>query len=221
MNWLTRCVSPRRWSRSHEGASAAAVAIGVLIILGLVALHGFNKIALNDGPTFSLDRDWSVSFIWTISLFAAAAWLWWRHASAQRGHQRTWFAMATLCGLLAVEGAAQLHVRLEAWAGFALSQLVIQPLLAVLVVGLFVVAHRHLPSPERHLLAAAAISLALAELMSIIAGQFELAHAGIVLLSVLEESFEMLTGTLLVAAPLPFVLARRGRGQVSAESAPL
>lgn len=183
-----------------------AVAAGVGAILLLIGLHGVNKLVLDDGPTFSLDADWSVSSVWTIVLFATAAFLWARLASLRPEHHRVWLALAVLSGLLAVEGALQVHAWLEERAGYELNLLVVQPVLAVAVITLFVLGHRRLPSPERHLLAAAAVTLVLAQGMSMISGKLEVAHVAVVVLSVLEESFEMLTATLLVAAPLSLVL---------------
>ena len=195
---------PGRWTR--QGAMTACIAAGAIAILVLAVAHGVNKELLGDGVALALDRDYSVAFFWTVLIFAAAAVVWARLAAVRPDGRAIWVAMSVLCAALAVEGVAQIHGRLEDSTGYDLQMLVVQPLVALLVIGVLVACYRRLPSPERYLLAAAVACLVLAQLVSTANGQLDLPYAGIVLASVVEESLEMLTGTLLLAAPLGLAL---------------
>ena len=195
---------PGRWTR--QGAMTVCIAAGLLVILALVVAHGVNKRLLDDGVALALDRDYGVAFFWIVLVFAGAAVVWARLAAVRPDGRAVWVAMSVLCAALAVEGVAQIHGRLEDSTGYDLQMLVVQPIVALLVIGVFVVCYRRLPSPERYLLAAAVACLVLAQLVSTANGQLDLPYAGIVVASVLEESFEILTATLLLAAPLGLAL---------------
>jgi hypothetical protein len=184
----------------------ACIGAGLLALVVLVVLHGVNTALLGDGVVLGLDRDYSVAFFWTVLIFAAAAVVWGRLAAVRPEGRGIWIAMCVLCAALAVEGLVQIHGRLEDSTGYDLQMLIVQPLIAIAVIALFVVCYRRLPAPERYLLAAAVACLVLAQFWSTVNGQLDLPHAGIVVASVLEESFEMLTGVLLLAAPLGLAL---------------
>jgi hypothetical protein len=193
-------------ARSRERVIRAIIGVGIGMILLFIALHGVNKVLLDDSVVFALDRDFSVSYFWTILLFAGAAVVWWRLRTAMPRHMGVWTAMAALCALLAIEGIAQFHSELEQSLGYRLNTLIIQPVLAIAVVTLFVMCVRRLPSPESLLVAAAVVTLVLAQLFSIANGQLDLPYAGIIAMQTLEEAMEMLTATLLLAAPAGLAL---------------
>lgn len=195
---------PGRWTR--QGAITACIAAGLIATLVLVAAHGVNKVVLDDGAVLALDRDYGIAFFATALVFAAAAVVWARLAAVRPDGRAIWIAMSVLCAALAVEGVAQIHGRLEDSTGYDLQMLVVQPIVALVVIGVFVACYRRLPSPERYLLAAAVASLVLAQLVSTANGQLDLPYSGIVVASVLEESLEILTGVLLLAAPLGLAL---------------
>jgi hypothetical protein len=184
----------------------AALAAGAVVIVVLLALHAVNKLALGDGWLLSVDADWSLASTWNLVLFAAAALLWLRVGAIAGEHGRVWTAMGALCALLVLAGATQVHTRMEDSIGFDVSLLVIQPVLAVLVVVVFVLAVRRLDVPERYVVAAAGAALVLAQLMSVVNGKFDLPYPGLVAVALLEETFELATATLLAAAPLGMAL---------------
>jgi len=209
---------PRHQGWTRESALTAIIGAGILVILALVALHGVNKEFLGDGVAFALDADFSVSFFWTVLLFAGAAVMWWRMRGVRPEHQRVWTAMTVLCSLLALEGLLQLHSILEDTIGYKVNTLIIQPAIGIAVIALFVLCYRRLPAPERYLVAAAAATLVLAQLSSVVNGQLDLPYAGIILMQTLEEGFEMLTATLLLAAPAGLALGLPGRRVATAKA---
>lgn len=196
---------PRRWQSRRE-AIIAVIRYGSLAIVLLVALHGVNKVFLSDSALFALDADWSFAFAWNIVLFTTASVLWWRIRRALPASGGVWVAVSALCAALAVEGAIQVHGRLEESLGFGLNLLVIQPVLAIVVVGVFFQGVRRLPRPESQVLVAAAVALVLAQIASTVNGQLDLPYVGIIVFQTLEESLELLTATLLVAAPVGLAL---------------
>ncbi len=209
-------------ARSRRQVIRAIVGIGLAMIVLFLPLHAVNKLLLGDSEVLALDRDYSVQALWNVLLFAVAAAAWWRLGLARPDHRWVWTAMAVLCGALAVEAIVQVHKDLERSLGFEASILVVQPLLAAAVVGLFVMCVRRLPSPERLLVAAAAVTLVLAQLFSVVNGQFDLPYAGIVAVQTLEEVMEILTATLLLAAPAGLALGLPWRSpEVGAGAVPV
>lgn len=199
-------MSISRYGRSRQGVMAAIIGVGVATMMLFILLHGVNKLLLDDSEVLAFDRDYSVSALWVVILFALAAVAWWRLRVQRPAHGWVWAAMAVLCAALAVESIVQVHKDLERSLGFEVNVLVIQPVLAIVVVGLFVLCARRLPSPERLLVVGAAIALVLAQFFSIVNGQYDLPYAGIILAQTLEEAMEMLTAILLLAAPAGLAL---------------
>lgn len=195
----------RGWTRRR--ARTAIIVAGAGAIALLIALHGVNKLLLGDLRPFSLDADLSVSSAWTVLLFVLAAVSWWWLSTTAGPATRAWPAMSVLCAALALEGVLQLHARLETWLGSDVNLFVIQPVLALAVLALFFACCRRLPAPERYLMAAAAVTLALAQLASMANGSSDYPYALVVALQTLEESLEMFTGTLLIAVPIAVALS--------------
>jgi hypothetical protein len=174
------------------------VAIGVLAIGVFLALHGINHVA-GDGRFLSVDQEQNLP-TWARSLlyaFAAAACL----TAARWGteHRRIWLWLGLLLALFSLDDVAMGHEWLEDQGhGHALIT-IWEPVAAVLVLAVFWAAHRALPSPQRTLVVLAGVSLVLGQICSSLGDEVHV-HGEVVLLSLLEQSFEAMVGVLLLAA---------------------
>jgi hypothetical protein len=185
-----------RWSRlaAHE----RVVAVGMAAIAVALVLHGINS-ATVDGRFLHVDMEQNLP-TWARSLLyaaAAAACL----VVARRGasHRGIWLGLGLFMAAFSLDDVVMGHEWLEDQGeGHALIT-IWEPLAAVLVLWAFGAAFRRFGQPQRGLVLLAGVSLVAGQACSSL-GERVHAHAEIVALSCLEQSFEALVGIFVLAA---------------------
>jgi hypothetical protein len=169
----------------------------------LVLLHGANKLALGDGHFLALDAEKNLPTWFSSSIFCLAAASWLLLAAHRREEGGRFFAAIGLLLLaLSLDEAAEIHDRVEDMADFRVAVLGWEPLLAVLVIWLFVRAYRQLGPRSRLLVLCGAACLGGAQFVSALNGTVDFFYLGEVGLGVAEEWLEMLTATFLLGAAI-------------------
>ena len=173
--------------------------MGGVCVLVLIAAHGANSLTA-DVRMFHLDMEDNLPTWFTSSQHLMAALAAVLVARFGRDQRRLWLALALIMGLLSFEEIAQVHDQVEDRVNFNVAQLVLEPAVGLVVLAVFITLARRSERSVRRLLLAGAASLVLAHTMSALNGTLDLPHYGIVAASTLEETFEMLVGTLVLAA---------------------
>jgi hypothetical protein len=169
----------------------------------LVLLHGANKLALGDAHFLALDAEKNLPTWFSASVFLLAGASWLLLAALRRQQGREFFAaIGVLLLALSLDEAAELHDRVEHLADFRVAILGWEPLLAVVVIWLFVQAYRRLGPRGRLLVVCGAVCLGGAQFVSALNGSVDFFYLGEVTLGVAEEWLEMLTATFLLGAAL-------------------
>ena len=114
-----------------------------------------------------------------------------------------WLLLAGVSALFSLDEVAMIHERLEDQGSVELALLVVEPLLgAALVAVVYATLRSRADTRVLLFLGAAVVSLALAQASSAINGVAEPTGFVYDLLAILEEVFEMLTGTLVLVGAL-------------------
>jgi hypothetical protein len=179
-----------------------AVAVLVALEAVLVLLHGANRLALGDGHFLALDAEKNLPTWFSSSIFMLAAVSWLLLASRRAEGRRFFGAIGLLLLALSLDEAAEIHDRIEHLADFRVAMLGWEPLLAVLVIWLFIQAYRRLGARSRLLVVCGAVCLGSAQFTSALNGTIDFFYLGEVALGVAEEWLEMLTATFLLAAAI-------------------
>lgn len=203
------CEPARRLGRLREvydavrgsGTTYRILLAGIALVAALVVLHGLNKELLGDANFLALDKDnnlpsWATTALFVVAGLASGglAWL--------APHGRIPLALlATLALLLSLEQMAQIHTRVEEDLGDG-ATVVLEPVMALGLIGVVALAGRGLPGLSKALLWMAIASIALAQGSSLANSEFDLPYAAAVLFQVVEEVAELLTAVLLIAAAI-------------------
>lgn len=172
---------------------AACAVIALLVAAHLVSdLKVFNLLEESNLPTWFSQAQF---------LLAAGACI----AAAMRDERtRTgWLLLAGVSALFSLDEVAMIHERLEDQGSVEIALLVVEPLLGIALVAVVYAALRGRADRRALLfLGAAVVALALAQASSAINGVAEPTGFVYDLLAILEEVFEMLTGTLILVGAL-------------------
>lgn len=181
-------------------------AIGLLIV-AFVVLHGLNRLTVDVQPLRIGEQS-----LWTwltSTLFAVGALSTFAFSRLQpRGDRWPWVALAGVMLALSVDEVATIHERIETEGGSDLSFLVLQPLLALAVLGLFVQLMRAPTRDARIWIGLAAVALVLAQVGSTVDEKIELSGVLDGGQAAAEELLEMLVPAFLTSATLPAVWSR-------------
>ena len=172
---------------------AACAVIALLVGAHLVTdLKVFNLLEESNLPTWFSQAQ----FLLAAGACVAAAM---RDEDARRG----WLLLAGVSALFSLDEVAMIHERLEDQGSVELALLVVEPLLGVaLVAVVYATLRGRVDRRVLVFLGAAVVSLALAQASSAINGVAEPTGFVYDLLAILEEVFEMLTGTLVLVGAL-------------------
>jgi hypothetical protein len=175
--------------------------LGVAAAFGLLALHGVNKVFLDDGDFLAIDGERSIGTFFSGGTFflAGALCIW---AAVDDTQRRGWWALAGLMFLaFGVDDLAQVHESTEESAN-NLSRLVLQPLVAGTGCAILVSLGRRLEGPASALAKASGFLLVLGVLCSLFNTYLHPPHLIYVPVMYVEELSEILMGVCLVAAAL-------------------
>lgn len=189
-------MSPR-WS--SRPAHVRIVAAGVLVILVLIVAHGVNAVT-GDGRFLSVDQEQNLPTWLRTMLFAAAAaacLVCWRLGDR---HRRLWLGLGVLMLAFSLDDAVMGHEWLEAETDGRALVGWWEPLAGLAIAAVFAAAVRAMPSPQRGLVLAAAVSLVGGQAASTLPTHVDLGHALVVLFSLAEQGLEALTGVFILAA---------------------
>jgi hypothetical protein len=172
----------------------AACALIALLVAADLATHltFFNVLEESNLPTW---------FSQAVFLLAAGACT---VAALQDERARTaWLLLAAAMTFFSLDEVAMIHERIEDHGDIELALLGVEPLLGIaLIVGVYAVLRSRVEKRVLLLLGAATLALVLAQVTSAIDGVAEPTGFVYDLLAILEEVFEMLTGTLVLVAAL-------------------
>lgn len=194
--------------------TAAILAAGLVLEAFFVVMHGINKEAFGDGYFFSLDNDLSLPSWATCVLFAWAGSVCALFAVFERAARRPFAALGVISFGLSMEQFVQLHGRVEESVADPGSKL-IEIFLGVAIVVAIVLAARVLSPPFRQLLLGSIAILVISSLSSQANQSLDPPYVGVIFFQTVEEIFEMLTATLIIAAtvePLWDSIQRHVRG---------
>lgn len=200
------------------GSAAGRIVVsGLALVALLVALHGLNSLALGETAILSIDADQGIASWLSCVAFLAAGQCWAAVAWLDDGGRWLPAAVATICVLLSMEAVVQLHTGLEESIGFAWGTLLVEPLVGIAVLAaLHLTALRSAPG-SRGLIWAAMVTLVVGQAFASASGNTDLSYWPLVLTALVEESLEILTAALLLAAavdPAYRALRRRVRAEI-------
>jgi hypothetical protein len=178
----------RRWT-------IRATAIGLAVVAGFVALHLVNRLTI-DSQLLNINEEqniqsWGSTFVFTVAgLIALVAGL----------ESRVWLAVGVVMVAFSLDDVAMLHERLEEETDEGVALLEIEPLLALAVVAVFVLAARTVAKLPRLLLIGGVLALFVAQGTSSVGFLRDELGIPLGVLVVIEEGAELLAGILVAAA---------------------
>lgn len=182
----------------------AIIVAGIALQALFVVAHGINAWFLGDGLFLALDRDPNLPSWVETALFVVGGLACWLLAWLKPAVRGPWVLLGIAAFLLSMEQMVQLHGDIERDLGSVVTT-VIQPLMALGLIVVVVLAARGVPRLSQVLLWGAIGAIAVAQGASTLNNP-DLPHAAIVLLQTIEELGELTTATLLIAAPAqPFL----------------
>jgi len=199
-----------RWAGLPLGWKVAAVSLALEAVV--VALHALNAIFFNSGGFLDFSNDGNFPHWFTSAQFllvAAAAAI---AAAFGLENRRTWAGVALVSLALSAEAIVQLHERAEdIGPSVGHTLFFLEPLIGVVLVGLFAGAVMRLPRRSRDFVFAAAAALFLAELVPLLDDHIGFQRHLHDLAVIAEQWGEMLVATFLGAAVAePCLRAVRG-----------
>ena len=170
-------------------------AIGFAVVAGFVALHLVNRLTI-DSVLLNINEEqnipsWGSTFVFAVAGLIALV------AGAER---RAWLAVGVVMLAFSLDDVAMLHERLEDETDEGVALLAIEPLVALAVVAVFVLAARTVTKLSRYLLLGGVLALFVAQGTSSVGFLRDELGIPLGLLVIVEEGAELLSGVLVAAA---------------------
>jgi hypothetical protein len=179
----------------------------IAVEIGLVGLHLIGLAA--DSALLKLSAEDNIATWFSSAQFLLAGLACWV-ASRDTGPARTaWIALALILTAFSADEIARFHERFEEREGTDLAITVLEPVLALAVLGIVWSIRRHIERQTAVLLAAAMGAIVTSQAISTAVEKLEPTGAVLESLAMSEEIFEMLTGAFTLTAALVYIGSRQ------------